>query len=101
MKCENKQPVLTSFMRFYRAEPMTMDNKACIPTDRNLTRVLMAVDGSDYSKRATEVAVTLCKAVNSELVAFHAIHVPRYSLLIGSVSSAVVNHAHCSILVAR
>jgi nucleotide-binding universal stress UspA family protein len=142
----------------------------------------VAVDGSDYSKRATEVAVTLCKAVDAELVAFHAIPVPRYSftseaggmypfpldqyfasarkeaqglvddavalaknngvqatglvaaptysiveaivqaaishnidlivlgsrglsgfkkLLVGSVSSAVVNHAHCSVLVAR
>ncbi|MGD0422449.1 MAG: universal stress protein [Candidatus Bathyarchaeia archaeon] len=153
-----------------------------IPTDKGLARVLVAVDGSDYSKRATMVAITLCKAVNAELVAFHAIPVPRYSftaeaggmypfpldqyfasarkeaqglvdeavtlatksgvqatglvaaptysiveaivqaaishdidlivlgsrglsgfkkLLIGSVSSAVVNHAHCSVLVAR
>jgi len=157
-----------------------MENKASIPTDRGLTRVLVAVDGSEYSKRATEVAVVLCKAVNAQLVAFHAIPVPRYSfteaggkyfpldqyfasarkeaqglvedavtlakdsgvqatglvadptysiveaivqasvshdidlivlgsrglsgfkkLLIGSVSSAVVNHAHCSVLVVR
>ena len=161
---------------------MTMENKASITPDEGLTRVLVAVDGSDYSKRATKVAITLCKAVNAELVAFHAISVPRYSftaeaggmypfpldqyftsarkeaqglvdeavtlatksgvqatglvgaptysiveaivqaaishdidliilgsrglsgfkkLLIGSVSSAVVNHAHCSVLVAR
>ena len=145
-------------------------------------RLLVAVDGSDYAKKAIKVAVTLCKAVNAELVAFHAIPVPRYSftaeaggmypfplnqyfasarkeaqglvddavalaknsgvqatglvadptysiveaivqaaishdidlivlgsrglsgfkkLLIGSVSSAVVNHAHCSVLVVR
>ena len=159
-----------------------MQDKANIPIDRGLTRVLVAVDGSDYSIRATKVAVTLCKAVNAELVAFHAIPVPRYSftaeagglhpfpldqyfssarkeaqglvddavalaknngvqatglvaaptysiveaivqaaishdidlivlgnrglsgfkkLLIGSVSSAVVSHAHCSVLVVR
>jgi nucleotide-binding universal stress UspA family protein len=36
------------------------------------TRVLGAVDGSDYSKKAVKVAVTLCKAVNAELIAFHA-----------------------------
>jgi len=161
---------------------MTMEIKASIPTEMSLKRVLVAVDGSDYAKRATDAAVTLCKAFNAELVAFHAIPVPRYSftaeaggmypfplnqyfasarkeaqglvddavalaknsgvkatglvadptysiveaivqaaishdidlivlgnrglsgfkkLLIGSVSSAVVNHAHCSVLVVR
>jgi nucleotide-binding universal stress UspA family protein len=161
---------------------MTMENKTSIPPDRGPTRVLVAVDGSDYAKRAIRVAVALCKAVNAELIAFHAIPVPRYSftaeaggmypfplnqyfasarkeaqelvdaavayardtgvqakglvaeptysiveaivqsasshdidlivlgsrglsgfkkLLIGSVSSAVVNHAHCSVMVVR
>ena len=161
---------------------MTTEVKATIPADPRLTRVLVAVDGSEYSKRAAKIAVTLCKAVNAELIALHAIPVPRYSftaeaggmypfpldqyftsarkegqelvdeavalaknngvqatglvasptysiveaivqaaishdidlivlgsrglsgfkkLLMGSVSSAVVNHAHCSVLVAR
>ncbi len=159
-----------------------MESKAGIPPERALTRVLVAVDGSEFAKKAISVAVTLCKAVKSELVAFHAIPVPRYSftaeaggtypfplnqyfasarnearglvndavafaknngvqasglvadptysiveaivqaaishdidlivvgsrglsgfkkLLMGSVSSAVVNHAHCSVLVVR
>ena len=42
---------------------MTMESKVSIPTDKGLARVLVAVDGSDYSKRATMVAITLCKAV--------------------------------------
>jgi nucleotide-binding universal stress UspA family protein len=147
-----------------------------------ITRVLVAVDGSEDAKKAMNVATTLCKAVDAELIAFHAIPVPRYSfmtesggmypiplaqyfasarkeaqglvddavalanksgitatglvadptysivesilqassshnidlivvgsrglsgfkkLLIGSVSAAVVNHAHCSVLVVR
>ena len=147
-----------------------------------ITRVLVAVDGSEYAKKAINAAVTLCKAVDAELIAFHAIPVPRHlfteesggmypfpltqyfasarkeaqglvddavalakksgitatglvadpgysiveaivqaasshnidlivvgsrwlggfkKLLIGSVSAAVVNHAHCSVLVVR
>ena len=147
-----------------------------------IARVLVAVDGSEYAKKAINVAVMICKAVDAELIAFHAIPVPRYSfaaesggtypfpltqyfasarkeaqglvddavalakksgitaaglvadpaysiveaivqaasshnidlivigsrglggfkkLLIGSVSAAVVNHAHCSVLVVR
>ena len=161
---------------------MTMETKGSILADKSPNRVLVAIDGSDYAKRATEVAVMLCKAINAELIAFHAIPVPRYSftaegggmypfplnqyfasarkeaqglvddavslakkngvqatgvvadptysiveaivqaassndidliilgnrglsgfkkLLIGSVSSAVVSHAHCSVLVVR
>jgi nucleotide-binding universal stress UspA family protein len=147
-----------------------------------ITRILVAVDGSEYAKKAINAAVMLCKAVGAELIAFHAIPVPRYSftaesggmypfplaqyfasarkeaqglvddavalakksgitatglvadptysiveailqaasshnidlivvgsrglsgfkkLLVGSVSAAVVNHAHCSVLVVR
>jgi nucleotide-binding universal stress UspA family protein len=182
MRCENNQPPLTTFAKIYAKKSMIMGTMSDIPTDKSLTRVLVAVDGSDYAKKATKVAVMICKAVNAELVVFHAIPVPRYSftaeaggiytfpltqyfesarkeaqgivddavasakkaavratglvadptysivesiiqaaashsidlivlgsrgfsgfkkLLIGSVSSAVVNHAHCSVLVVR
>lgn len=50
-----------------------------IPHDKTLNRVLGAVDGSEYAKKATRVVVMLYKAVNAELVVFHAIPVPRYS----------------------
>lgn len=160
----------------------TTNTKMTIDSTGAPTRVLVAVDGSNYSKKAVRVAVMLCRAVNAELIAFHAIPVPCYSftsesagmypfplnqyfasarkeaqglvdeavtlakntgiqatglvgeptysiveavvqaaitrnidlivigsrglsgfkkLLIGSVSSAVVNHAHCSVLVVR
>jgi len=164
---------------------MSTETKMTTPNGRDgeaITRVLVAVDGSEHAKKAIDAAVTLCKAVDAELIAFHAISVPRYSftaesggmhpfpltqyfasarkeaqglvddavalakksgitatglvadpaysiveaivqaassqnidlivvgsrglggfkkLLIGSVSAAVVNHAHCSVLVVR
>ena len=164
---------------------MSTETKMTTPNGKDgeaITRVLVAVDGSEYAKKAINAAVTLCKAVDAEMIAFHAIPVPRYSftaesggmypfpltqyfasarkeaqglvddavaiakksgitatglvadpacsiveaivqaasshnidlivvgsrglggfkkLLIGSVSAAVVNHAHCSVLVVR
>lgn len=42
-------------------------------------RILVAVDGSEYANKAVDSAITLCRVFNAELIAFHAISVPRYS----------------------
>jgi len=150
-------------------------------TEPRPSRILVAVDGSEYAKKAVNLGLALCKVLTAELIVFHAIPVPRYSftqadsgasfplaqyfasarqeaqglvdavvtlakgrgigatglvaeptysvveaiihaavvhnvdliivgsrglsgfkkLLLGSVSAGVVNHAHCSVLVAR
>jgi nucleotide-binding universal stress UspA family protein len=41
-------------------------------------RVLVAVDGSEFSRRAADVAVRLCKSLGAELLVLHVVQQPPY-----------------------
>ncbi|MEM0440539.1 MAG: universal stress protein [Candidatus Caldarchaeum sp.] len=41
-------------------------------------RVLVAVDGSDFSRKAAKVAVELCRIFGAELIALHVVQQPPY-----------------------
>lgn len=53
-------------------------------------KVLVAVDGSDFSKKAVDVAVGLCSRLGAELVALHVVQQPPYLFAAAGVPPAAL-----------
>ncbi|MCS6769246.1 MAG: universal stress protein [Candidatus Caldarchaeum sp.] len=53
-------------------------------------KILVAVDGSDYSRKAVDVAVELCKRLGSELVVVHVVQQPPYLFAAAGISPAAM-----------
>jgi len=54
------------------------------------TKILVAVDGSEFSKRAVEAAVEICKRFDSELIVLHVVQQPPYLFAAAGVPPAAV-----------
>ncbi|MDJ0271686.1 MAG: universal stress protein [Aigarchaeota archaeon] len=53
-------------------------------------KVLVAVDGSEYSKKAVEVAVGLCKQMGAEIIFVHVVQQPPYMFAASGVPPAAL-----------
>ncbi|MEM2096095.1 MAG: universal stress protein [Candidatus Caldarchaeum sp.] len=68
--------------QFYPAAP---------PLQRKMfSKILAAVDGSDNSRRAVDVAVELCRKLGSELVVVHVVQQPPYLFAAAGISPAAL-----------
>lgn len=68
----------------------------------SLRRILVALDGSEHSKKAVELTLALAKKKRVGLIVMGNRGQGRFSkVFMGSVSTKVCNHAHCTCITVK